>query len=125
MAVEFSHERTVLVGALPDAAPNTTPPAAASLLRLQRNPPNGEDEAHSISFYVEANNAAAGTFTWTLWVQDAKTAAFIKVATAAAAADRVVITQPVPVEANCFVQLTAIAGFAAAASLTTRATEQK
>ena len=123
MPCDFHLLRQQVLPLVADPDPNTTPPAAASLLHMGREAPNAQEEANALGFYFEANNGAAGTVTWTLWIKDAATGKFASWASGVATAQRVGVKVQTPLAADLFVQVTAVAGFVGAVVLDTRATE--
>lgn len=125
MSCAFGHVSPLLVANVPDAAPDTTPPDDARLIKLNIQPPNGRGgtTANGIDFYFASDNASTGTVTWTAWARDSRTGTFVKIGAGVATVDRVMVGLDAPLGADVFVQITAIAGFAAATSIETRATE--
>lgn len=125
MACEFHLVSTVAVAALPDAAPNTTPPADKRLLLLQLQPPNGRgvSDCGRVNFFFRSDNHVAGTVTWTAWAKDERSQGFVSIGSGIATVDRTNVSLPVPLGATVFVQITATAGFVAATNIETRATE--
>lgn len=75
MPVVFNHRRDIEVGAFPEADPNTSPPDAKDILRLEKRVTSGDKltTGHELFFeFLDAsNNPVSGpTVNWQTWFRN-------------------------------------------------------
>lgn len=109
MARSFNYESAVIAfGSLPDADPNTAPPAAP---RIFAAPSLTEDRQQAGAVQYAVDMDVAGTVDVTVWVKDRKSGKWFQTVTATGVADKDLLEVVGVPGADLFFQLTNPAGF--------------